>query len=204
MMITGCNGKDGSGAFTPGTTGSVVTIQSSAYTNDGSAVAAFQSKIKFLKELIFEKAYAAPVTNFEFCITQMKVVTEGDSTAGASQEAILGLVDVSNANLSSDWGTIELNEGDTISEIHFEIHKDAENCGGADYSVSYNGQKLNKDLEFKFRFSPALIVNNGDTINLQLGVIAKAMEDATAAGQFNDEQISNYLQVNTIGTAEEL
>ena len=178
---------------------SSVTIQSSAYSNDGSVV--LSPTIQKLNNLLFmPSAFAATVSDFQFCITQMKVVTVGEAAAGSSQEAILGLIDVSDPSAITNWGTIELADGAQISEIHFEVHQDSENCSGANYSVSYNGQELTKDLEFKFEFDPAISIQNGDTLTLGLSTIAKAMEDASFAGQFTNENIGSYMENAQVGT----
>ena len=101
-------------------------------------------------------------------------------------------------------GNVELTDGETVSELQIELHRDPENCSGVNYSLLYNGSELTKDLEFKFRFDPAITAQNGDTLQLDLSVIAKAIEDASSAGQLNNEQISNFLQANTIGTGQKL
>jgi ribosomal protein L33 len=205
LMVTSCNLDGGSSPIAKTRRTGNVTVQSGAYTNDGSAVVMNHPVLRGIQNLLLiPPAYAAAVTDFQFCITKLKVVSEVDGAAGASSEAILGLVDVSDPNADTIWGNIELPEGAQVSEIHFEVHQDSENCSGANYSVSYNGKELTKDLEFKFKFDPAISIQNGDTLDLGLSVIAKAMEDADAAAQFNDAQIGNYVEVNTIGTGEKL
>ncbi len=178
---------------------SSVTIQSGSYTNDGSVVQG--PLMKNLKNLLLiPSAFAAPVTDFKFCITKLKVVSSVNGSPGNSQEAILGLVDVSNPNGVTDWGTIELADGSVVSEIHFELHRDPQNCSAAEYSTSYNGKTITKDLEFKFKFEPAISIRNGDTLTLGLSKIAKAMEDADVANKFNNTDIGQYMQANVIGT----
>lgn len=85
-----------------------------------------------------------------------------------------------------------------------KVVSDAKKCGGVPYSVSYEGQQITADLEFKFKFNTAVQARHGNTINLSLGVIAKAMEDASLAGQFNNEQIGNFVKADTYGEADEL
>ncbi len=193
----------GTSGGNPGVT-SRVTIESGPYTNDGSLVMISNPYLKGIENFLISTAFAAvPITDFQFCVTKMKVKTEGESTVGVSLEAKLGLVNVSDANATTNWGQINLTKGASISEIHFEIHQDSETCSGENFTVSYNGQTITKDLEFKFRFNPAVSVNDGDTFKLGLSKIAKAVEDARAAGQFNNENISPYLE-NVFGDGEEL
>lgn len=197
-LFSGCGGTTGGNPVT-------ATIVSGAYTNDGSVAKANIPFIKFLNSILpINIALAAPVSELKFCITKMKTVTSVDGVAGSSREAILGLVDVSDSTISSNWGNINISDGESISELHFEIHQDAENCSGADYSLIYNGVKITKDLEFKFKFDPAITVEHGSTLQLNLNVIAQAIENASLASELTNEQISNYLQTNTIGTGDKL
>ncbi|MBT4791662.1 MAG: hypothetical protein HON90_08840 [Halobacteriovoraceae bacterium] len=202
LFIVSCAPTD-EGTGTTGGNPVTVTIQSSPYTNDGSTALFMNPAVKKIQNLfLFPSAYAATINDFKFCITQLKVVTSADGQPSSSQEARLGLVDVSTATVSQEWGQIELADGSQVSEIHFEVHTDAESCSGENYSVSYNSQTITKDLEFKFKFDPAVTVSNGDTFTLGLGVIAQAIENASAAipSQFNNEQISNYLETTVVGT----
>lgn len=203
ILFTGCQDTSSNPVGSSGGNPATVTIQSGSYTNDGTIV--MHPAIKKLQNLFFiPSAYAGAVSDFQFCITQLKVVSSVGDAPSASQEAILGLVNVSDPNAVSNWGTIELEEGATISEIHFEVHYDPQNCSAATFSASYNGQTLTKDLEFKFKFDPAISISQGATLELGLSQIAKAMEDAYAAGHFNDSQISNYLDSTVEGTGTEL
>lgn len=182
-----------------------VSVQSTPYTNDGTVVLFYNSKVKKIANLfLIPSAMAAPVSEFKFCITKLKVVSSENGTPGASVEAILGLIQLDDSSQTYNWGNITLIEGQSVSEIHFEVHHDPENCSGADYSALYNGQSIQQDLEFKFKFSPAITVSNGDTISLGISTIAKAMEDAHAAGEFNNSQITTYLESAQIGTGEKL
>ena len=79
-----------------------------------------------------------------------------------------------------------------------ELHKDKESCGGQEYSIAFNGSKLNKDLEFKF--IPPVTVAAGDTLKLKIDEIAKALIGAYDAGKLNDESVSEYLKDTTEGS----
>ncbi|MAE57394.1 MAG: hypothetical protein CME69_00855 [Halobacteriovorax sp.] len=206
FSILSC-GSSSDGTSIGGTTGgnpATSTLVSRPYTNDGT-VAMIKKEIFYFWSLFkAEKAVAAPVSTFRFCVTKLKVVSEVDGQASNSREAILGLIDVSDNTATTNWGNVELTDGETVSELQIELHRDPENCSGVNYSLLYNGSELTKDLEFKFRFDPAITAQNGDTLQLDLSVIAKAIEDASSAGQLNNEQISNFLQANTIGTGQKL
>jgi hypothetical protein len=193
LIGVGCGQKaDDSGGTTGGNPNIKIPIQSDVYTNDGSLVLFKSPYIRNIQNLfLIPSSYAAPITDFRFCITQMKIVTE---SGAESPEVILGLIDVSDQNTVTSWGSVKLPEGDPISQISFEVHYDPERCEGVDFSTSYNNQQLSVDLEFKFNFSPAVSVNAGDTITLGLSKIAKVMQDASDAGHFNDTDIKDYVE----------
>lgn len=205
LVFMSCNSKKDSSPVSSGTTSGTVSIQSTPYTNDGSVALFMNPTVKKVANLfLIPSSYAATVTDFQFCITKMKIVSSVGGAPGTSQEAILGLIDVSDPTVIQTWGDIQIAEGAAISELHLEVHRDPENCSAADFSVSYNGTTLNQDLEFKFKFDPAITANHGDTLSLGLSSIAKAMEDASLAGQFNDQQITTFIEAASEGTGEEL
>lgn len=201
FLFYNCAGETGTGGGNPLIAEKSVTVQSDSYTNDGTLVL-FQSPY-FLKleKLFISRSYAGVVTDFQFCITQLKVKSSSSSGTTAATEVVIGLVDVSDQNATINWGDFKLNSSTDISEIHFEIHSDSENCSGEDFSVSYNGVTITQDLEFKFQFDPAITIENGDTITLGLSPIAKAFQDAADAGEFTNEQIGPYME-NIFGDAE--
>lgn len=199
FSLFGCGGENGG---TGGGNPLVASVQSSSYTNDGTLVLFQNPAVKAFQRLfLIPTAYAAvPITDFKFCITKLKVVEEGSAQAGIAVEMIVGLVDISDATVTTSWGKIDLDGDIKVSEIHFEIHTDSENCSGVNYSVSYNGSTITQDLEFKFKFDPAITINQGDTLTLGVSTIAKAMQDASAAGEFTNAKITSYLENAVIGT----
>jgi len=183
----------------------VVTVQSSAFTNTGAVAFFLQPQLdKIASIFIPAPMAAAAITDLRFCITQMKIVKDGKSTEEGAEEVSLGLVDISNQS-AIEWGTINLAEGEKVKEIKFEVHKDPSKCKGVDYSVLYNnGKKLTKDLEFKFKFTKALVANHGDTIKLNFGKIAMALKAAELAGELDDTNIDKHLNTNTEAEGVEL
>jgi len=147
------------------------------------------------------------VSEFKFCVTKLKLVARGGSPVAYQGnpdiEVILGLIDVSNENATTTWGQVEAPVEFDLEEMRVEVHKDAERCSGADYSVIYNGTKLDKDLEFRFAFNPPIRLNAGDTLKLGLTNIAIAFQQAANAGQLTNELIGNYLTAETKGTGTE-
>lgn len=146
----------------------------------------------------------ATVTDFKFCVTKLKLTNANDEAVtqngSASIEAILGLIDVSNPAVTTTWGDVSIPVGFSLKQLNIELHRDPERCGGADYSMRYNGSSLTKDLEFHFEFNPTVSVADGDTLKLGLSSIASALESAVQAGKFNDENIGEFLNINIKGT----
>lgn len=178
-----------------------VTLESTSYGNTASL-------LERLERLLgISHAFAAPVSQFKFCVTKLKLTDSGGlpvSKDGASSiEAILGLIDVSNSATSTRWGTVSIPVDFSLKQMDVELHRDPERCSGASYSLSYNGVELTKDLEFRFEFNPVVTVNDGDVLKLGLTPIAAALEQASAAGKLNNEQIGEYLTSTTQGTGSE-
>lgn len=141
-----------------------------------------------------EKVNSMALSDFKFCITQIKLENEDGDSVGGSIEARLGLIDVSNNTSSIEWGTVEVPVDFQLSKLTVEIHKDSETCSGADYSLSYKGTQLNQDIEFSFRFSPAISLDDSDVVTLGLTNIAAAIESAYDAGELDDAHITSYLE----------
>lgn len=175
-----------------------VTLQSAAY----SATAA--AKLHADAPL----AATADITDFQFCVTKMSLANENGNAVldengdPVEVSAVIGLVDVSNSTVATTWDTLTIPTGFEMSEMNVEVHLDPENCGGAAYSLSYNGTQLTKDLEFTFNFDPAITVGSGDVLSLALDSIATTFQTASEAGQLTDELIGNYVESLT-STAEE-
>jgi hypothetical protein len=194
LLSTSCGKKDdSSSSSSKGGSGDPVAVNLKSGSYSAGVASLFQHPaIRRIESLFFvPSAHANPVTDFKFCITQMKVDT---TASGGAQEVTLGLIDVSDQNAVTSWGEITLPEGESIKEISFEVHYDPEKCGGAEYSVSYNGQQLTADLEFKFKFPAGLVVNAGDSITLGLSTIAGVFQTASDLGHFDDELIKDYAE----------
>ena len=173
-------------SVTTNTTGGI-TIKSAAYTTTDVSI------------------NTTPVADFKFCITKIQlknsegsyVIEEGGSE---SIEAILGLIDVSTPSSAVTWGTITIPTGFTLGEMSLEVHTDAENCSGAEYSVSFNGTTITKDLEFKFTFNPAVEIVGNETLVLAIDQITAAFIAASEAGKLNNEFIGEYMTTAITGT----
>jgi hypothetical protein len=188
---------------TSGGNPAVVTLESGAYTNDGSMALFMHPVYRNIESLfLIPSAVAGPITDFQFCITKMKLKLTGDSVESDSVEARLGLIDISVQSAVVNWGNVEISEGAQLSELIMEVHYDPEVCSGATFSASYNSTTITQDLEFKFKFNPAVTIDSGDTLSLSMSKIAEAIENAYQAGDFNNANITTYLE-NVYGEGSE-
>lgn len=194
FLVIGCNNGETTG--TSGGNPIIISVESKPYTNDGSAVKS--ARLVRGDTMPLSTKRSSVITSFQFCITKLKVKLSGEGALGASQEAKLGLIDLSNQNETVNWGDIELSDNSTITELYFEVHRDPELCLGEDFSVKYNSASITKDLEFKFRFSPPIVIDRGGILTLGVDQIAKSIEDAHQAGDFNNSNIGPYIE-NTFG-----
>ncbi|MCM2323746.1 MAG: hypothetical protein NDJ90_10850 [Oligoflexia bacterium] len=190
LFVSGCGGTSVGNPL--------IGIESTSYGNGASL---FQVLERWLG---IRTAFAAPVSQFKFCVTKLKLtnsdgqpVTQGGA---ASIEAALGLIDISNAGVTTRWGEVSIPVDFNLRQLDIELHRDPEKCAGVDYSIYYNGSPLSRDLEFHFDFNPVVTVRAGDWLKLGLSNIAIALEQAAQAGAFTDERISEFLTADTKGT----
>jgi hypothetical protein len=167
--VTAC-GSDANDTDSGTVTGNPLTIQSLAYEP-------------------MPEAGAAVLSDFRTCVTQIQL-----TGVESAVEDRLGLVDLSNHEVATVWGTIELEDSLQLEKLVVQLAKDADTCEGADYSIRYRNVALEKDLEFVFEFSPAVTVTAGDTLSLGMDNIAVALEDAWEQDKLNDEDIGEFVE----------
>jgi len=198
LVLGACADEGSNATSTTDSTGTTTTSDSTS-TSSTTGTVTLQSAA-FTPTALMDINAATAVTDFQFCITKIQLTAEGgdpvaDDTGATSIEAILGLVDVSDTSVPVDWGTLAaVPVGFNLSELMVEVHKDAENCDGAAFSLSYNGTALNQDIEFKFVFDPVVALDSGDTLALSMLNIQTAIQQADDAGELTDETINNYLE----------
>lgn len=184
----GCGTKTGSG-LTP--TGDI-TVRSQAF---GTGRLAYASDDAYQERLL------SNITDFKFCVTKLKLEQE-DGASGGEVEFKPGLIDVSSGEAKT-WGTAALPTTLKLKRIKVEVHKDQELCSGASYSVKFNSVTTSKDVEFVFKFEPAIEVKAGGTVNLALTTIATTLREAADANQLNDESLKEFIEgVEGTGSGE--
>lgn len=142
-------------------------------------------------------ATTSVITSFQLCLEKMELDAEDGSAienAGAPETKLsIGMVDLGDGTHTAIWGTAALPTGVAVKRLKVVIHKSPEVCGGAEYSMSINGQTVTKDLELKFYYPAAKALTQGDTITFSLATLVGRLTQAYQASHFNDENISNYL-----------
>ncbi len=151
----------------------------------------------FLVEVPTQNTLAPSIASFKFCVTQLRLKNAAGSAlgeeSGSGMVSKLGLVDLSNGAQTVTWGKATLPIGAEIKKMNVEVHKDKDTCPGADYSASINGRTISKDLEFTFNFATAKSLKDGDVVTLALTALVTKLNDAVTAEQFDDENVSKYL-----------
>ncbi|MCC7443120.1 MAG: hypothetical protein IT285_15920 [Bdellovibrionales bacterium] len=176
-----------------------VTLKSSAFAGGGPArLDVALAEPGSLPSSPFDLA-ATAITDLSFCITQLKIeapdgVSIEDDDGDELMEVTLGQVSAGDGTVPMTWGAADLPVGAEIEKIKVEVHHDPEKCGGAEYSVSLNGNALTKDVEMVFKFTPARTLAEGDTVVFDLGTLANAFVSALDAGQYTDELIGDYIE----------
>ncbi len=192
----GCLGKT---TATPTTPVDVATVAAGPVSLQSRAFQASSASMLDLKTAISvsQPVLAVPITSFSFCVTQLKIESDGGTAIQKDGkdaiEAKIGLVSTGEGSSATNWGQVDIPTGSAVKKIKIEVHKDAELCG-VDYSVKLNDTSLAKDVEFTFTFATAKDVTESGVVTLDLGSLLTAFSEALSAGQFNDEQISHYLE----------
>lgn len=131
-------------------------------------------------------------SSFKFCVKRVRLeqedgsaVTEDKSggTSGDDSEYIQftpGLITVAD-NQEVNWGTMTIPTGFKLKRIKIKLQKSPDNCSGANYSVEYNGVTSTEDIEFRFRFEPALELDDATgALQLSLADVVSALRNAAS------------------------
>ena len=102
-----------------------------------------------------------------------------DTDGSGSFEYKIGLVDVSNG-AEKTWITSAFPVGFTLQRIRVVVHKD-ESLWGVNYSLKFNSFQSSSDVEFKFKFGPAIAVATGSIIKVALSMVVSTLRAAANA-----------------------
>lgn len=191
LTLTGC----GAGA-----TGDV-TISSGAYSATSAAhldAAAVGSD----PGTTFLPAFqSATVSDFKFCVKRVKLEDEDGSAkkkegekGDGGEEGVddvkfaPGLVSV-GSGAAVDWGTVNIPLGFKLRKIKIKVKKDNDLCG-VDYSVKFNSLTTDQDVEFRWKFDPALDLESGTrALELSLSTVVTALRSwaDNPTGSLKDE-----------------
>ena len=194
LALSGCGTTVGNGATAS------VTVASKAY-NSTTADLFRWSPLRLLNWLV-QDAFAGTITSFKFCVTKFRLDASDDSTIGGpgssdgSFTQRLGLIDLGHGTTDITWGNADLPVTTAVRRFRIELHKDKDTCSGADYSVSVNGQTIQKDLEFKFIYATPKLLQNGTSVRFSMAKLTQAFAQAVLAGAFNDSDIGQYFDAS--------
>lgn len=146
------------------------------------------------------------VSEFKICVASVKL-EDGDGKAhveqpdGANGQSMKdtkvetndaaaeikfspGLIDLSDGTVKT-WGTVKIPTGFMLSKIKVKVKKSKEKCG-VDYSVRFNGIQSTEDIEFKWKFNPAVSISaNTDELKVSFASVVSALRAAAQAGTLN-------------------
>lgn len=194
LVLTGCGTRVGTGL-----TGSV-TLKSESFSTTGlTALPPLGLVTAYAQDLTLmaNGRFAAPdVTDFKICVRELKLEkSEGgyaDKDGSGSLEYKVGLVDVSNG-AEKTWMTSDFPVGFTLQRIKVVVHKDESLCG-VGYSMKFNGFQSNSDVEFKFKFEPAIAISAGATIKVALSNVVSALRTAADNSLLTDGNLKDYVE----------
>jgi hypothetical protein len=144
-------------------------------------------------------APSTPVTDFKVCIRGVRLENEndevesGDDEENSDENGMIqlspGLVDLTSG-IPQSWGEAKIPTGFKLKRIKVKIQKHVQTCG-VDYSVKFNNETINRDIEFRFRFDPPVEIEENDRINLSLAAVVTALRQA--ADDSNLKQMHQYI-----------
>lgn len=133
---------------------------------------------------------AVSATDFSFCVKRVRLEGEDDEPVLSDDEDsnvaedhgyiqfTPGLITVSD-NAAVNWGTVSLPVDFKLKRIKIKVQKSPANCSGANYSVKFNGVESTEDIEFRWRFEPALDLDGATSaLDLSLSGVVSALRNA--------------------------
>ena len=122
------------------------------------------------------------VDDFKVCVKRIRMQDEDGETVKSDDDDKNdgddirfepGLIDVTNG-LPAEWGKVEIPTGFKLSRMQIKVKKDEALCG-VNYSVKFNAETTPQDIEFKFRFDPAIDVSDGSTLNISMAQVVEEL-----------------------------
>ena len=160
-----------------------VTISSAAFPTSGTALSSVMSL-----------APSTTVSAFKICVKRVKLedadgktVKKDNETGDAGEKDAddirfaPGMIDVS-AGTAIDWGKANIPVGFKLSKLKIKVKKDNTLCPGmSGHSIIFNSQSTDEDVEFRFKFNPALDLNSDTgalaiSLNTVVGAIRAAAD----------------------------
>jgi len=146
-------------------------------------------------ELSAPSVSALAVTTFKVCIKKVELEDESGEAQrqeGSETDEIEfkpGLVDLSTIATSEvTIGSLDnAPTGFKISKIKIKVKKDTSLCGASSHAIEINnGSSYNTDdeIEFRWKFSPAVELAGGDTVQLAFSEFVTALASVSSGSAF--------------------
>ena len=143
---------------------------------------------------------STPPATFKFCVKKVRLEDEnGEEQEGDGEgdkkdiEFGLGLIDVS-AGVAKDWGSVaNVPVNFKLSKIKIKVKKDDTQCAALNgKSLVYESYSTPEDIEFRWKFNPAVELQDGSVINVSMNSIIKALGDA--GSNLSNGNIKSYIE----------
>jgi hypothetical protein len=175
LLLTAC-GKTGT-----------VSIKSESYATSGA------SSLMADRDSLALVTPSTNVSDFKICVKRIRLQDEDgeavskDGETGENGEKDVddirfspGLIDLTDG-LPEDWGKVEVPVGFKLSRLTVKVKKDESVCG-VNYSVKFNSASSPQDIEFKFKFDPAVELSDGSTLNVSMAKVVEQLRLAVDSG----------------------
>jgi len=137
------------------------------------------------------------VNDFKLCVRSIRFESEDDvliETDGLDDIRFSpGLIDVSDG-LEKKWTRLDLPTGFALKRIRIKLDDDKDLCG-VDYSLSFNGVSTDEEVEFRWMFSPPMIVTEDSPgIQLPLDTIVEAFLVALSNQELDPDSLQYLVE----------
>jgi hypothetical protein len=132
-------------------------------------------------------SYLTSGASFKLCVRSIKFEAEDgelQEKEGSSEITFrVGLLDLTQNDVQQIvWGKLdEIPTGYKLKKIKIKIHKDEALCG-TNYSVKYDTYEFDKDIEFTFKFTTAMDLEDGSKVKLKLAQLVSTIATNAPSG----------------------
>lgn len=174
-----------------GTTTGNALVGSASFNTSGNTFVSIPSALS-----LYEVFAATNVSSMKFCVKKIQLIDENDSVRRKNDDEEIdfmpGLIDVSNGR-EALWGYAEVPVDFNLKKIWIHIRKDELLCN-VDYAFKFNDFTSDNNIVLKWKYNPAIELNSGDTITLDLSAVVGNLRTSADSGSLSSNTLKEAAQ----------